>query len=163
MSEGILSPDELEDALTMQRETRPRTPLGELLLASDVVSPPLLVRLLAQQCRVRLEQDTGFGTGLRRAIRQRHSERARPEEPAAAPVEAPVKAPAPSAGPRLLGELLVAQELLTPRQLEWALATQATQAESGRLLGEIIVQNGMVSMVALVNALVEQVRDTPQR
>ena len=160
MSEGILSPDELEDALTMQRETRPRTPLGELLLASDVVSPPLLVRLLAQQCRVRLEQDTGFGTGLRRAIRQRHSERARPEEPAAAPVEAPVKAPAPSAGPRLLGELLVAQELLTPGQLEWALATQA---ESGRLLGEIIVQNGMVSMVALVNALVEQVRDTPQR
>ena len=65
-----------------------------------------------------------------------------------------------SAGPRLLGELLVAQELLTPGQLEWALATQA---ESGRLLGEIIVQNGMVSMVALVNALVEQLRDTPQR
>ena len=156
-----LSPDELEDALAAQRETRPRTPLDELLLASDVVSPPLLVRLLAQQCRVRLEQDTGFGTGLRRAIRQRHSERARPEEPVAAPVEAPVETPAPvSAGPRLLGELLVAQELLTPGQLEWALATQA---ESGRLLGEIIVQNGMVSMVALVNALVEQVRDTPQR
>ena len=35
-------------------------------------------------------------------------------------------------------------------------------AESGRLLGEIIVQNGLVSMVALVNALVEQLR-APQR
>jgi hypothetical protein len=156
-----LSPDELEDALAVQRETRPRTPLDELLLASDVVSPPLLVRLPAQQCQVQLEEDTGSGRGLRRAIEQRHTERARPEEPVAAPVEAPVEAPAPvSAGPRLLGELLVAQELLTPGQLEWALATQA---ESGRLLGEIIVQNGMVSMVALVNALVEQLRDTPQR
>jgi hypothetical protein len=161
VSEGILSPDELEDALAAQRKTWPQKPLGELLLASGVVSPPLLVRLLAQQCQVQLEEDTGFGTGLRRAIEQRHTERARPEEPAAAPVEALVDVPAPvSEGPRLLGELFVAQGLLTDEQLRWALAEQA---ESGRLLGEIVVQHGLVSMVALVNALVEQLRVEPAR
>jgi hypothetical protein len=63
-------------------------------------------------------------------------------------------------GPHLLGELLVVQKLLTPEQLEWALAEQA---KSGRLLGEIVLQNGLVSMVALVNALVEQLRDGPER
>jgi hypothetical protein len=162
VSEGILSPHELEGVLAAQRETRPRKPLGEMLLASGVVSPPLLVRLLAQQCQVQLEEDTGFGSGLRRAIEQRHMERARQEEPAAAPVDAPVapvEAPAPaSEGPRLLGELFVAQGLLTDEQLRWALGEQA---ESGRLLGEIIVQHGLVSMVALVNALVEQLRAEP--
>jgi hypothetical protein len=159
VSEGIFSPDELEDVLATQRETRPGKPLGEMLLASGVVSPPQLVRLLAQQCQVQLEEDTGFGSGLRRAIEQRHAERARPEEPAAAPVEAPVEAPAPvSEGPRLLGELLVAQGLLTDEQLRWALAEQA---RSGRLLGEVVVQHDLVSMVALVNALVEQLRTEP--
>jgi len=161
VSEGILSAEELENALAAQQYTRPRKPLGELLLASGEVSPPLLVRLLARQCQLQLEEETGFCNGLRRAIEQRHTERTRPEEPAAAPIEAPVAAPAPvSQGPRLLGELLVAQELLTPKQLAWALAEQA---ESGRLLGEIVVQNGMISMVALVNALVEQLRDAPER
>ena len=157
VSEGILSAEELEDALAAQRGTRPRKPLGELLLASGVVSPPLLVRLLAQQCQLQLEEETGFGNGLRRAIEQRHAERARLEEPVTAAPEAPADPPpAPvSQGPRLLGELLVAQGLLTDEQLRWALAEQA---ESGRLLGEVVVQHGLVSMVALVNALVEQLR-----
>jgi hypothetical protein len=160
VSEGVLSAEELADALAAQQETRPPKPLGEMLLASGVVSPPLLVRLLAQQCQLQLEEETGFGNGLRRAIEERHTDRARPEEPAAAPVEAPVEATAPvSEGPRLLGELLVAQGLLTDEQLRWALAEQA---ESGRLLGEIVVQSNLVSMVALVNALVEQLRDAPE-
>jgi hypothetical protein len=165
VSEGVLSAEELEDALAAQRKTYPRKPLGELLLASGVVSPPHLVRLLAQQCQVQLEEDTGFGTGLRAAIERRHTERTRPNEPAVPaeeiPASPPVDTPEPvSEGPRLLGELLVTQKLLTPEQLEWALAEQA---ESGRLLGEIIVQHGLVSMVALVNALVEQLRDAPER
>jgi hypothetical protein len=165
VSEGVLSADELEDAIAAQRTTRPWKPLGEMLLASGIVSPPLLVRLLAQQCQVQLEEDTGFGTGLRAAIERRHTERTRPDEPDASvdevPAAAPVDAPAPvSPGPRLLGGLLVAQKLLTPEQLEWALAEQA---KSGRLLGEVVVQNGLVSMVALVNALVEQLREGPER
>jgi hypothetical protein len=166
VSEGVLSPDELAEALDQQNKTRPRKPLGELLITSGLVSPPLLVRLLAQQCQLQLEEETGFGTGLRRAIELRHTERSRPGEPAVASVEiespdaAPASEPAPaSEGPRLLGELLVAQELLTPEQLRWALAEQA---ETGRLLGEVVVQHGLISMVALVNALVEQLRVTPE-
>ena len=62
--------------------------------------------------------------------------------------------------PLLLGELLVAQGLLTPEQLRWALAEQA---ESGRLLGEVVVQHDLISMVALVNALVEQLRPAPKQ
>ena len=62
--------------------------------------------------------------------------------------------------PLLLGELLVAQGLLTPEQLRWALAEQA---ESGRLLGEVVVQHDLISMVALVNALVEQLRPVPKQ
>src|ERR671933_2772790 len=59
-------------------------------------------------------------------------------------------------GPRPLGELLVAEGLLTQAQLRSALAEQA---ESGRLLGEIVVQRDLVSMVSLVSALVEQLRE----
>ena len=162
VSEGVLSPDELADALDRQAGTWPRKPLGELLITSGLVSPPLLVRLLAQQCQLQLEEETGFGNGLRRAIERRHTERAQPDEPAVATVEKVPAAESPtvSTGPRLLGELLVVQRLLTPEQLEWALAEQA---KSGRLLGEIVVQNGLVSMVALVNALVAQLRDGPKR
>ena len=167
VSEGVLSPDELADVLAAQKKMRPRKPLGEMLLASGVVSPPLLVRLLAQQCQQQLEEETGFGTGLRAAIERRHMERTQPDEPAAASVEDEA-ADAASAGepatvseePRLLGELLVAQRLLTPEQLRWALAEQA---ESGRLLGEVVVQHGLISMVALVNALVEQLRVATER
>jgi hypothetical protein len=162
VSEGVLSAGELADALAAQQETRPRKPLGELLLSSGVVSPPLLVRLLAQQCQLQLEEEKGFGSGLRAAIERRHIERTRPDEPeepvAVAPAAPPAPAPAP-AGPRLLGELFVAQKLLTEKQLQWALEEQA---RSGRLLGEVVVQHGLVSMVALVNALVEQLRDAPE-
>lgn len=157
VNEGVLSVGELEDALAAQRGTWPRQPLGELLLANGIVSAPILVRLLAQQCQVQLGEDTSSDTGLRAAIKRRHAERTRPDEPATvAPVDAPARV---SPGPRLLGALLVAQKLLTPEQLEWALAEQT---KSGRLLGEIVVQNGLVSMVALVNALVEQLRDGPE-
>jgi hypothetical protein len=162
VSEGVLSPEGLAEALAAQKETRPRKPLGELLITRGIVSPPLLVRLLAKQCQLQLEEESGFGTGLRRAIELRHAERARAdetveishEEETATIDEAPAAAEV-SDGPRLLGELLVAEELLTPEQLRWALAEQA---KSGRLLGEIVVQNGLISMVALVNALVEQLR-----
>jgi hypothetical protein len=164
VSEGVISPEELAEALAAQKMTSPRKPLGELLLARGLVSPPLLVRLLAQQCQLELEEETGFGNGLRRAIERRHTERARAEETVEAweenetakvdePPAAKPEASAVSEEPRLLGELLVAERLLSPGQLRWALAEQA---KSGRLLGEIVVQNGLISMVELVNALVEQ-------
>jgi hypothetical protein len=159
VSEGVLSAGDLAEALAAQEKTLPRKPLGELLLTTGVVSPPLLVRLLAQQCQLQLEEETGFGTGLRREIERRHTERARPEEPVDVVVEeaaeeTPRAEPATSSpGPRMLGELLVAKRLLTTEELRWALGEQT---RSGRLLGEVVVQHGLISMVALVNALVEQ-------
>jgi hypothetical protein len=54
---------------------------------------------------------------------------------------------------RQLGELLVAEELLTEHELEQALAEQAT---SGRLLGQILVANGYLSAFSLARVLSEQ-------
>jgi hypothetical protein len=54
---------------------------------------------------------------------------------------------------RQLGELLVAEELLTEDELELALGEQAT---SGRLLGQILVANGYLSAFSLARVLSEQ-------
>lgn len=54
---------------------------------------------------------------------------------------------------RQLGELLVAEELLTEGELEQALAEQA---KTGRLLGQIIVANGYLSAFSLARVLSEQ-------
>ena len=55
--------------------------------------------------------------------------------------------------PRRLGELLVEKGLLTGFELDAALAEQE---DSGRLLGEVIVDLGYVPMITLVNVLTEQ-------
>jgi hypothetical protein len=54
---------------------------------------------------------------------------------------------------RQLGELLVAEQLLTEEELEQALAEQA---KSGRLLGQILVNNGYLSAFSLARVLSEQ-------
>ena len=54
---------------------------------------------------------------------------------------------------RQLGELLVAEELLTEDELEQALGEQA---KSGRLLGQILVANGYLSAFSLARVLSEQ-------
>jgi hypothetical protein len=54
---------------------------------------------------------------------------------------------------RQLGALLVEQELLTPDELEQALAEQR---QSGRLLGRIIVDRGYLSAFSLARVLSEQ-------
>jgi hypothetical protein len=54
---------------------------------------------------------------------------------------------------RQLGELLVAEELLTEDELEQALAEQA---KTGRLLGQILVDNGYLSVFSLARVLSEQ-------
>ena len=54
---------------------------------------------------------------------------------------------------RQLGELLVAEELLTEDELEQALSEQAA---SGRLLGQILVANGYLSAFSLARVLSEQ-------
>jgi hypothetical protein len=166
LAEGALTREQLERALAEQERTQPKTPLGEILLTGGFVSAPLLVRLLAQQCELQLEEETGFGTGLRRALELRHGERAPATELPAASAEPSGQATGvrqaatPESGPRLLGELLVQKRLLTNLELREALAEQA---ENGRLLGEIIVDQGFISMVELVNALTEQLQGERRR
>ena len=161
LAHALLTEDELADALAEQRKGRPKLQLGEILLRRELVSAPTLVRLLAAQCQLDLEEETGFGTGLRRAIEVRHQEdRVEPEdaeawEPEPAPeVAVPVVLTPPVQATRRLGELLVDKGLMNGLQLDHALAEQE---DTGRLLGEVIVDLGYVPMITLVNVLTEQV------
>jgi hypothetical protein len=52
-----------------------------------------------------------------------------------------------------LGALLVAKDLLTENQLQWALSEQQ---RTGRLIGEILVESGTISAFTLARALTEQ-------
>lgn len=164
LAEELVTEEELEDALAEQRRTKPKKPLGEILLRRGVVAAPTLVRLLAEQCQLELEEEKGFGCGLRQAIELRHqAERAEPEPvvewtpdigtESVAPAEPLEPAAPPPAAPRRLGELLIEKGLLTGVELDEALAEQE---DSGRLLGEVVVDLGYVPMITLVNVLTEQ-------
>lgn len=67
---GLLSPEELEEVLLAQQETG--RPLGQILVDRRLISAPTLASMLAEQCGVELETDSGFGTGLWSAIQRRH-------------------------------------------------------------------------------------------
>jgi hypothetical protein len=166
LANELVTEEELAEALAEQRTTKPKKLLGEIALRRGLVSAPTLVRLLATQCQLELEEEKGFGTGLRRAIELRHQEeRTEPEaEPEWTPdttvatephehAEPAAEPAAPPTPPRRLGELLVEKGLLTGPELEAALAEQE---DSGRLLGEVVVDLGYVPMITLVNVLTEQ-------
>ena len=61
-------------------------------------------------------------------------------------------------GRQAIGEILVEKELITPAQLESALAVQR---ERGGLLGEILVAQGLVDRLAIASVLVHQWTSTP--
>src|SRR2546423_7367626 len=60
---------------------------------------------------------------------------------------------APTGTPQAIGEILVEKELITPAQLEAALAYQ--RAEGG-LLGEILVAQGLIDRLAIASVLAKQ-------
>ena len=67
---GLLTDLELEQALAAQQTTGKR--LGETIVALGFVSGPDLTSVLAAQYGVELTTESGFGTGLRSQIQQRH-------------------------------------------------------------------------------------------
>jgi hypothetical protein len=151
VAEGMLTDDELAGVLAEQEWSEPKRPLGEILLRRKLIPGAVLVRFLSKQCERELEEEGGFGSGLRRAIEERH----RAERATSLPVDE-LRAPDPpaaSARRRRLGELLVESGLLTGAQLDEALAEQV---DSGRLLGEILLDHGWVPTITLVNILSEQ-------
>ncbi|HEX6699777.1 MAG TPA: hypothetical protein VF101_03525 [Gaiellaceae bacterium] len=161
VAEGMLTEDELAGALAEQRKTRPKKPLGEILLRRELIPGAVLVRFLTKQCERELDEEGGFGSGLRRAIEDRHRAERATTAPALAPSAAPEIAGARPVGAvppspekrRRLGELLVESGLLTGAQLDEALAEQE---DSGRLLGEILLDRRWVPTITLVNVLAEQ-------
>ena len=68
---GLLSAEELEEALAAQRETGKR--LGEILVERGLISHPALSDTLARQYGIELTSESGFGTGLRALIERRHA------------------------------------------------------------------------------------------
>jgi hypothetical protein len=94
VEQGLLTADELEHALAQQERTGRR--LGETLVECGFVSGPELSNALAAQYGIELAAETGFGTGLRTVIQQRHeNDRGRAVRPAPSPDE-PTEAPAES-------------------------------------------------------------------
>jgi hypothetical protein len=93
---GLLTPEELEEVLLAQQESG--RPLGQIIVDRRLISAPTLASMLAEQCGVELETDTGFGTGLWTAIQRRHDTEGRrggelravpaPDEPASEPLAA---------------------------------------------------------------------------
>jgi hypothetical protein len=70
VEQGAVNDDDVEVALRTQLETGDR--LGEILVQRGLVCRPELVRALALQSGVELDEQRGFGTGLPAAIERRH-------------------------------------------------------------------------------------------
>ena len=73
--QGVVNEEEVERALVHQGERGGR--LGEILLGWGLVSGPTLTRVLADQRGEQLDEESGFGTGLRGEIERRQREQAR--------------------------------------------------------------------------------------
>ena len=70
VNQGVVERGELDAALLAQYETGKR--LGELLVDRGVICRPELDRAIADQSGVDLDEEAGFGSGLRAAIEHRH-------------------------------------------------------------------------------------------
>ena len=91
VEKGLLTAEELEDALAAQQTTGKR--LGQILVDRGHVSGPALTNALAEQYGIELKTEEGFGTGLRAEIERRHTTRRPPAAVEKAAAETPPEAP----------------------------------------------------------------------
>jgi hypothetical protein len=70
VEQGAVKEGDVEVALRAQLTSGEQ--LGEILVQGGVVCRPELVRALAWQSGVELDEQSGFGTGLRAEIERRH-------------------------------------------------------------------------------------------
>jgi hypothetical protein len=70
VNQGVVERSELDEALLAQFESGKQ--LGEILVDSGVICRPELDRAIAGQTGVDLDEEAGFGSGLRAAIERRH-------------------------------------------------------------------------------------------
>jgi len=73
VEQGMVSGGDVERALDAQAESGKR--LGEILVDLGLLCRPQLDRAVAGQTGVELEQEAGYGAGLRAAIERRHGYR----------------------------------------------------------------------------------------
>jgi DNA repair exonuclease SbcCD ATPase subunit len=139
---GLITQDELEEALVEQQETRKR--LGAILVSRGLVSGPELTSVLVDQLGMELTKESGFGSGLWDEIRRRHPRGNRQEtngqqapEEAEVPEPAqlvPVAAPEPEPEPEPVAEAQVPdteklEEALAKERAALALAFDEERAE----------------------------------
>jgi hypothetical protein len=127
---GFIVPRELETALAEQERTGRK--LGEILVSRGALTSAQLTRVLLEQAGLRLEPEPA------------EAEPATPDAPSEGREGAPW---------RPLGRVLVDRGVLGETELEEALHVQR---ESGRRLGEILVERGYVTAQALVSAVISQ-------
>jgi hypothetical protein len=70
VAQGAVDGGALDKALKAQKQTGER--LGEFLVRLGLICRPELDRAVAQQAGTQLQEETGFGSGLRGAIECRH-------------------------------------------------------------------------------------------
>ena len=70
INHGVVERGELDEALLAQFESGKQ--LGELLVDRGVICRPELDRAIAGQSGHDLDEEAGFGSGLRAAIERRH-------------------------------------------------------------------------------------------
>jgi hypothetical protein len=138
VEQGLLTDDELEQALATQQQTGER--LGETIVKCGFVSGPELAAALAAQYGIELTTEKGFGTGLRSEIQRRHENDRRrivqivPDPPAR--LELVPDAPAPAPEPELEPELEAAPTgeamLLAQLEEQWAKLAAAEEALAER-------------------------------
>ena len=73
VGQGVLGDDDVEEAVRAQSESGER--LGEVLVGLGLICRPELDRAIATQSGLKLDEEAGFGSGLRAAIERRHRDR----------------------------------------------------------------------------------------
>jgi hypothetical protein len=70
VAQGVVENGDVDEALLAQAESGEQ--LGEILVDRGVICRPELDRAIAGQSGVDLDEEAGFGSGLRAAIERRH-------------------------------------------------------------------------------------------
>jgi hypothetical protein len=73
VEQGVLENDDVEEAVRAQLGSGER--LGEVLVGLGLICRPELDRAIATQSGLELDEERGFGSGLRAAIERRHRDR----------------------------------------------------------------------------------------
>ncbi|MFN8224293.1 MAG: hypothetical protein U0R50_13725 [Gaiellales bacterium] len=138
---GHITPAQLEEALAVQAETGEL--LGEVLVSRFNVPRVELAGVLAEQWAT---MERGGGVAPNESIAEAAANL--PVGPWSSGVREEVEFER-----RPIGEIFVEQGVVTPAQLESALAIQA---DSGQRLGEVLVAQGVITRLELAGALADQ-------